>query len=152
MPIVPRYDSLQATPTSMPGARVEAFAVPDTAGQQLQQLGQSMLQFGGDLGKIATDIQDRKNKAEAKDQDTAFTEKLNNLQFNPQTGVLNLQGKNAVEAHSAAVEAIKQLRQQTLDGIDNPRVKEMVDATLTDRSVAAISTLSRHTAQQNINW
>lgn len=152
MPKVPTYDGFQVAPTSMAGARLEAPTLPDIAGQQAQQLGQGMQRLGGELGRILVDIQDRKDKAEAKDQDVSFTQKLNDLQFNPQTGYLNLQGKNAIEAHPAAVDTIKQLRQQTLDGIENPRVRELVDAAITDRSMAAINTLSRHTAQQNIHW
>ena len=46
MPIVPRYDSFQAAPSSLPQARVTSPDMPDIAGQQAQQFGQGAMQSG----------------------------------------------------------------------------------------------------------
>ena len=56
MPTVPTYDSFQATPNTLPQARIGMPEIPDVAGQQAQQMGRGMSNLGQSLTAIATDM------------------------------------------------------------------------------------------------
>ena len=56
MPTVPRYDSFQVAPTSLPQVRATAPEMADFAGQQAQQIGRGLMQAGDALGRVAEDM------------------------------------------------------------------------------------------------
>ena len=93
MPVVPRYDNFQVSPNSQPTTRLEAPNMPDVAGQQMQRMGQGMMQAGGQLGQVALDIQNDVNKVRLDDA----TNQAIKLDTDLRAEMLQLQGKNALE-------------------------------------------------------
>jgi soluble lytic murein transglycosylase len=97
MPTVPRYDSPQVAATNMPTPGFDAFAMPDVAGRQDQQMGQAMQQFGGDVGRIANDIAQQANQLRVDDALNKAKEAALRLTYDKDAGFTNLKGANALE-------------------------------------------------------
>ena len=71
MPRVPTYDGLQVGRNTLPNAQLRGASsyapVQDVAGQQAQQMGRAMQQFGGEIGRIALDMQHEANQLRVTD-------------------------------------------------------------------------------------
>lgn len=149
MPTVPTYDSFQATPNTLSGSALKAPPVQDTAGQQAQQLGRSMTNAGQHLANIALDIQQEANATVAKDIDTQTTGAISEKLYNPDSGFMVQQGKNAVLGFNDAVTDIKNIGRQALDSVQNPAVRRMVEPVINARMQHAMDALNRHSGQEN---
>lgn len=97
MPRVPTYDQFQATPTVQPNAQASAPQMQDVAGQQTQQMGRGLMQAGDAAGRIALDMQNEANQLRVIDATAAAREKLYDLMYKPQTGLLQQKGWNALQ-------------------------------------------------------
>ncbi|BCB27058.1 hypothetical protein SKTS_19440 [Sulfurimicrobium lacus] len=97
MPTVPRYDSPQVSPTSLPAQPFGAPVMPDIAGRQSQQTGQAMQQFGGDVGRIANDMAQQANQLRIDDALNQAKEAALRLAYDKDKGFTNLKGINALE-------------------------------------------------------
>jgi soluble lytic murein transglycosylase len=97
MPTVPRYDSPQVAPTSLPAPGFYAPTMPDTAGRQDQQMGQAMQQFGGDVGRIANDIAQQANQLRVDDALNKAKEAALRLTYDKDAGFINLKGLDALK-------------------------------------------------------
>ncbi|MFJ1253426.1 transglycosylase SLT domain-containing protein [Cupriavidus sp. CuC1] len=100
MPRVPTYDTLQATPTVQPNVRVDAPQMQDVAGQQAQQMGQGLMRAGDAAGRVALDMQNEANQLRVIDATSAAREKLYDLMYKPETGLLQQKGWNALQRDS----------------------------------------------------
>lgn len=149
MPTVPTYDSFQAVPNTLPGVALKSSPVQDTAGQQAQQTGRAMTNFGQHLGSIALDIQQEANATVAKDIDTQTTGALSEKLYNPETGFMVQQGKNAVLGFNDAVTDIKSIGQKALDSVQNHAVRRMVEPVINARMQHAMDAMNRHSGQEN---
>lgn len=149
MPTVPTYDSFQAVPNTLPGTALKSSPVQDTAGQQAQQLGRAMTNFGQHLGNIALDIQQEANATVAKDIDTQTTGALSEKLYNPENGFLVKQGKDAVLGFNDAATDIKNTGRQALDNIQNPAVRRLVEPVINARMQHAMEAINRHSGQEN---
>lgn len=94
---VPTYDSPQVGANIQPAARFDAPAVPDVAGQQLQQTGQALSRAGQQLQQIEIDRQVEKNQLRFDDAANRAKEAALRRKFDPQTGFLNLKGSDAFQ-------------------------------------------------------
>ncbi|HJV76576.1 MAG TPA: hypothetical protein VJ654_20350 [Noviherbaspirillum sp.] len=148
MPTVPRYDGFQATPNTLPQARIEARPMQDVAGQQAQQMGHAMANFGQHMAGIAADIQQEANAVVAKDIDTQTTSALNNALWHPETGFMAKQGKDVVEGYEKTVEDLQTIRQQALDDIKNPAVRKLAQPVIDARMQHALEAINRHSGQE----
>lgn len=97
MPRVPLYDSLQASPTSLPSVRLNAPDMPDVAGRQAQEMGQGLMQAGGEVGRIALDMQNTANQLRVDDALNQAKETALRLAYDKEEGFTNLKGINALE-------------------------------------------------------
>lgn len=97
MPTVPRYDNFQATPNTLPQARLNAPVVQDVAGQQAQQLGAAMTNFGQHMGNIALDKQKEANQLRVDDALNRAKEATLKLTYDKDAGFTNIKGINALE-------------------------------------------------------
>lgn len=92
---VPTYDNFQASPNALPQSRLTLADMPDVAGRQAQQMGQSMQRFGGEIGQIAADMQAQANQVRFDAAATQAREKIANLRFG-EGGYENLRGGDAL--------------------------------------------------------
>lgn len=97
MPRVPTYDNFQANANTINATPVRAPEMPDIAGQQAQQTGQTFLRAGDALGRIALDAQEQANQVRVNDaMNQAIATRLK-LTHDKDIGYTSLQGKAALE-------------------------------------------------------
>lgn len=149
MPTVPTYDSFQATPNTLPQARIGMPEIPDVAGQQAQQMGRGMSNLGQHLTAIATDMQREANATVAKDIDTQVTASYSEALYNPETGYMVQQGKNAVLGFEQTVQGLQDIRRKALEEVKSPAVHQMVENTLNARMQNALDAVARHSGQES---
>lgn len=97
MPRVPTYDSFQATPNTLPQARLTTPEMPDVAGQQAQQMGRAMMAGGQQIGQVALDMQQQANQLRVDDALNKAKEAALRLTYDKDAGFTNLRGINALE-------------------------------------------------------
>lgn len=149
MPTVPTYDSFQATPNTLPQARIGMPEMPDVAGQQAQQRGRAMSNFGQHMTSIATDMQREANATVAKDIDTQITAAYSEALYNPESGFMVRQGKDAVLGFEQSVSGLQDIRRKALDGVQSPAVRQMIEPVLNTRMQHALDAVARHSGQEN---
>lgn len=149
MPTVPTYDNFQATPNTLPQARIGMPEIPDVAGQQAQQMGRGMSNLGQSLTAIATDMQREANATVAKDIDTQVTASYSEALYNPESGYMVQQGKNAVLGFEQTVQGLQDIRRKALDDVKSPAVRQMIEPVLNTRMQHALDAVARHSGQEN---
>src|SRR5690625_2484398 len=130
MATVPIYEGLQVTPNTLqhahhrqPGFRPSSGNV---AGQQTQQLGQTLSQTGGEIGKLAMQMQEQANQLRIDEALNRLKEEQLRLTFDQEVGYQNLKGINALErpdGKSLSDEYAERLAKQVSDierGLGNP--------------------------------
>lgn len=115
MPRVPTQDNFQTTLSTVPQVQVSAPAIPDVAGQQIQQLGQGLQQAGRAGARIALDMQQQANQLRVDDAINQAKEISMQMTFGKDTGFSNIRGINALQRESGkplADEYTDNLREQ----------------------------------------
>lgn len=148
MPTVPRYDSFQASPNTLPNARFEAQQMPDTAGRQAQETGRAMSNLGQHLGAIAQDMQREADSTVAKDIDAQTTSAINDALYHPENGFMVKQGKGVVEGYGDAVDKLKNIHREALNSAQNPAVRQMLAPVLDTRLNQAVEAINRHSGTE----
>lgn len=97
MPRVPTYDSFQAAPTAQPPGRLDAPAMPDVAGRQMQQMGESMQRLGGTISQEAYSVAQQANQLRVDDALNQAKEAALRLTYDKDAGFSSLKGINALE-------------------------------------------------------
>ena len=97
MPRVPTYDNFQVSPNALPQTRLSMPAMPDVAGQQLQQTGQQLQRASQGIGQIAMDMQKEANDLRVNDALNKAKELALQMEFDKDTGFRSLKGINALE-------------------------------------------------------
>lgn len=150
MPRVPTYDQFQATPTVQPNATVSAPSMPDVAGAQAQQMGQGMMQAGGAAGRIVADMQNEANQLRVIDATASAREKLYDLMYKPQTGLLQQKGWNALQRESGkdlATEYSDAFKEQTAsisDSLGNDEQRRMFSQQMLQLQTQLHGTATQH--------
>ncbi|SNR73824.1 hypothetical protein SAMN05192560_0784 [Methylobacillus rhizosphaerae] len=150
MPRVPTYDSFQATPDILPQVRISTPELPDIAGQQTQQMARGMMQSGGELSKVALDMQREVD-------DSINTEGMNDLMKSStdlELSALQLQGKNALDrpdGKSLPDEFVEQLNNRATEiesnmKTDNQKKRFRMEANQVSQQL--YGKLSKHMVQQ----
>lgn len=151
MPTVPTIDHFSAAPAPLPGVRESSVASPElfgAAAAQQSRWGTAALDAGSALSNIAILEQARQNETDVKAADINALRDIHELQHNPETGFMNLQGKAAVDSYPAAVKGIKEISRRSLDSITDPRVRQIAEPVIARRTLSAIDAISRHAGQQ----
>lgn len=149
MPTVPSYNGFQATPNNLSQTRFAAPAMVDTAPRQAQQLGQGLSNLGQSIGAIALDMQREAIATAAKDTDTQVTAALNDRLYNPESGFMIRQGKDAVLGSGDVIKGFDDIKRKALGGIQNPAVLKMVEPVITARVQNALDAVNRHAGQES---
>lgn len=149
MPQVPLYNGLQARPTSLPNVRLNAPDMPDVSGQQTQQMARGMMQAGQHIGAIALDMQREANATAAKDIDTQVTSELHDRLYNPESGFMVRQGKDAALGSGDVIKGFDDIKRKALDGVQNPAVRQLVEPVVNARMQNALDAVNRHAGQES---
>ena len=151
MPTIPNYSSLQQQERPLPGARQESIASPallDAGAEKAMLSGNALMGAGVGASNIVLDMLQEKYQTEAKAGDTDFTVAVNDLQHNPNSGYMTLQGKNAIDAYPATAEAIKQTAQKSIDAIGSDGARAMATPIINARAASALDSVSKHAVTQ----
>lgn len=156
MPVIPAQTAPTVQPGAAPGvfqrvdARPEAFgALEAQAGQQLGRAGQQLAEAMADN---AFRLAERQAEAAAKDADIEATRRLAALEYDPQSGYLTQLGRNAVQGYEPAVSRANEIQAEVLQGLDNPRARELAAAVIARRVEATKVSMARHAAGENRKW
>lgn len=124
----------------------QADVSPQAAGVNI---GQSEQGLGETVEKHALAYQGLINETNAKDLDIKYAQALDDLQFNPQTGLLNLKGKAASDAYPAVHQQVMTLYQNYRNQLASPEAQQLFDQVAVRRATYAQGDMSRYVAQQN---
>lgn len=164
MPVVPSYDNTTVAPTNLPDVRQQVprgldSLVEKATGEQIR-LGQAMQQTGAEGMQeiVAQQIQDTESKA--KNGSTAYIAGSNAILHgapgnstdgtppDPSTGYLYKNGSDAVDGYKDTVKALADLKQKTLDGMDNNAQRQAVQNALELHYQSAVTMAAEHAAKQ----
>lgn len=154
MPTVPRYDSFQVAPSSMPVARITAPDMPDVAGEQTQQLARGMMQAGQGAAQIAMDIQGEANVLRRIDARNQAREAMFDLMYHPENGGMNQKGWAALQRDSGKplpdefVGKFNEITQKISDGLGNDAQRQMFAQDVGQMRSTLYGDLSRHVGQE----
>lgn len=164
MPTVPVYDRFQAGPTTLPRVATDLPATPDVAGQQAQQLGQSLQRAGGELGRIALDATQQANRVRVNDAMNQAVSARNYLTYHAPTdtdqtaGFVHLRGEAALKRpddRSLDQEYTDRL-QKDLAGIEAGLGNEAQRAEFRQQSGALVAqfqgALTQHAAKEYVSY
>ena len=134
MPKIPAQDNF--TEQNLTGTRRR-----DTTGQQDAPGG---TQSPGDLSLMNA----RFNEASVTDAHAGLLNSVNAILNDPNTGYLNLQGKDAVDGLNAVADALSQAPKQMSDNLPNDEQRAMFDKVSGPTVRAAIAQVQQHAARQ----
>ena len=151
MPKVPTYDGLQSRVGPSPTAR---FATQDTSAitgvqaRQTQEMGGALTRAGGEVARIALDIQNNVNDAEIKKRDVEVADGLRAALHDPESGYLNQQGEAAVNNREAARKLVQEHIRKGGEGLTNDVQRSMWEAASARRMESALNQIDAHAADQ----
>ena len=96
MPRVPTYDNFQTRPNLQPQVEARVPNAPDVAGRQMAQMGQAVQGLGGEVGRIALDMQQQANQVKINDAMNRAVQAQLRLTFDPAEGYTHLRGDAAL--------------------------------------------------------
>ena len=150
MPIVPRTDGPAVGPNALPQARFDAPNMPDVASAQMRQFGQGMEQAGHAAAQIVTDVQNEANQLRRIDARNQARERMYDLVYHPEAGILAQKGINALErpdGNDLATEYVNRFKEQTArisSTLGNDVQKQLFAQDAADMQAQIFSTAERH--------
>ncbi|MEL6411291.1 MAG: TIGR02594 family protein [Pseudomonadota bacterium] len=98
-----------------------------------------------DVGDMFAQMQEEIDVADAKSADAAFTEQVNDLLYNDETGFMYEQGGNATSRRNDTVTALGEAQKSVLSQL-SPAARRRAEASVTARMQSAMTSVNRHTA------
>lgn len=154
MATVPKYNSFQVTPNTLPQTQFRAAPVHDVAGQQAQQMGRSMQQFGGEVGRIALDMQNQANQLRVTDATNQAKEAALRAAYDKDVGFTNLKGVNALDRPDGKAladeytESLQKQMQGIAAGLGNDAQRLAFSQNANDILFSVRSQATQHEAQE----
>ena len=104
-----------------------------------------------DVGDMFADWQDEIDTARAKEAEASYTEQLNDLLYNEQSGYMHTQGGTAVEQYGRVSERANALYEEILGGLDGGARTKAAMA-LRARRNSTLTNVNRHAATSRIGY
>lgn len=151
MPRVPTADTFQASSNALPAARIDAPAMPDVAGRQAQQMGQSMLQLGNGLSRVADDMALQANQDRVDGAMVQLMEHDTRLRVE----ALQLQGRNALERPDGKPldeefgQRLKDAANSISDTLGNDAQRRVFQHQVAQASIRLRSSIASHMVSQS---
>lgn len=146
---VPTIDAPDVAPGGPAGGQSDYQSVQESPQAFGANIGQAAQEFGETAEKHALAFQGLQNETNAKNLDIQYAQALDDLQFNPKTGLLNLKGQAAVDAYPAVHQKVMDLYQQYRGTLQSPEAQDMFDQVAVRRATYAQGDMSRYVGQQN---
>lgn len=131
---------------------VEVRANPSAFGADIGQGLQSVGRGIAVAGEAIRYVQERDAEALAKEQDAAFADDYRREMFDPTTGFMFKQGRNAVDGLASHEERLRALKEQRIAELQkiNPRAAEMFRQSANQREQDALTRSTVHGGQERV--
>jgi hypothetical protein len=146
MPRVPTYDNLQTQVAPQPNVAVQAPQGPQAgaiAAEQQGQMGRSLSQFGGEIGRIAIQEQDKADQVRVSDAMNKIMAAKLKLTYDPTEGYVQKRGQAALDPDAEG---------NSLDTVYDGKLKSVIDSVSqslgNDRQRAIFSQQANQVSQQ----
>ena len=154
MPRVPTYDNFQVDSNTQPMVAVQSPEFQNFAAQQAKEQGQAMQQLGGEVGRIALDMQETANQSRYNDATNQIVEARQALDLE----YSQLRGKEALDQPDGKAlwdsygERYDKVVEEISKNLGNDRQREMVkDFAAQDRG-AFTGRIMRHVAKEQQDY
>ena len=152
MAIIPRAYQRQVRLDPVPAAyqsvQTSAEMFGGGIGRGLQDFGQGVQRLGAAGLEIATEEAIRENEAAAVAADAEAADAIRGILFDPETGFLNAQGRNAIDRYAATEQQIGEAMERIGAGLPTDRSRELFMAQATRRAQRAMEGAQRHVSTQ----
>lgn len=135
------------------------FSPLENASNRLAGSSQAVLQASSDIGqsieqgidKVVTQ-QDKNAMLDATSRENQYQSDVRDYFYNPDTGVLNKQGGNAMGVGDQAKDYLQTLKDKYLEGVTNPIAARSLNNSFDSMQNAALETADRHESAQRIKY
>jgi len=152
---IPEYQTPQVAPTT-PLQAPNISSTPDAfggqAGAQLERGGARLDQGADALARWALREQGLHNEAQAKDADTALSNEMRTILFDPTKGYFAQRGRGAIDGAKPVLEAIDQLQQKYRSSLGNSDAQRMFRDVAEQRVRAVNDQVARHVTAETRTW
>ena len=157
---MPEADNTHVTQEGVPGPKLfEGGGLEDFGGgASLQQAGQAGAEISSNVSDIIAREKRQADMTFAMNGSTAGQDRRNQIlsapailsdgSKNPNAGLLNLQGRDALGAEDKFSEAWEKYKGEALAAAINPSQRQQLDESLTRQGVEAVDSIRKHTDQQ----
>ncbi len=105
-----------------------------------------------DAAQTARYVQQEQAETEAKAADTEYLRRATEIRSAPDTGILNLSGRAAVDAYKPAVQALDEASREVEQTIPSTLGRRLFRETANRRIAAYRESLDRHVAVEDLRW
>jgi hypothetical protein len=152
MPKVPVYDERKVNVAAMPGARQSAnITSADFGGaeaQVMRQSGQSLQQSSNEMLNSALRQQKDLNEAAVWKAYTDLSTKERDYLYNPETGLMNKRGSDALGASTFGAKTIGSMAEKISGGLENDEQRRLFQKMYQRRMDSTLDGLSRFESEQ----
>lgn len=124
---------------------------PASAGGAARQIGQSAARAGAQASQALQEWNAYYDETAAKEADLGVSQGVRDLLYNPDSGFLFTNGRNAVDGFEAARGKLGEIRKNALDGL-SPGAQELAAHSFDLRISRAEEALTRHAVAQRDAW
>ncbi|WP_456389748.1 hypothetical protein [Profundibacter sp.] len=114
-------------------------------------VGQAAQQLGAATSSVGEVIHEREATALATERDTAVSDEIRDMLYNPETGFMSLKGQAAVNALPALQERLDGIKSTAMDGLNNT-AKRKLEAQVDRRIASAKQSVKTRTLGQRDVW
>ena len=156
MPTVPGADSFQTVSPTAPGAPIqqanykEMMSDVNQNAQEGAKLGNTLQGIGNGLGQQALATQVMTNESDSKTTFAKTVGTVDAVKFDPDHGVMNMQGDKAVKAAPAAISTIQAMPETVLASMANDNQRDMIRPLLMQMVNDSVAQINRHVGQQSV--
>lgn len=132
--------------------------VPDAARPMAQisqgavtAVGDAAARLGNTTATIGFEMLDREATAAAKERDAAISDQIRAMLYDPQTGYMNQQGGNAVQAREMVIKRLEEMKGPAMEGLNKAAQRKLKDA-LDARIDRAMMSIDTHASGERKTW
>ncbi len=144
MAVLPDTDAVRPVPRPV---RAITTVNPNAAGA----VGRAVAEAGDAAHLFGMQILDREAAAAAMERDAYTADQIRELLYNPETGFVNQQGRNAVDMRGRTLEQLEALQETAMKGLNNAAQRKL-KAQLQARVDRAMQTVETHTSGARRDW
>ena len=146
MPRVPQYQRQVAPGTpGTPQAPQEAFG----SGEGLASVSQALGATAQDLEKRAREYKEEQDANRAMEAYTQAADRVRSQLYDPEHGILNSRGKNALGSYQTTQEKLREVYNETYQNLENDNQRRAFESMWNRKRSSVLETVARHQAKEH---